>query len=127
MRLRVIDWCRTNIHDARFGTDKRHMPIDPAAWAFPGRPGEHVDVYDAERETEAERPGEQFDRARPSVPWSDSTQDAFTEPDFQEALASRLVVERYELAAESAGVPLMRWVIDILDAAAELELRDEAA
>jgi hypothetical protein len=31
MRLRVIDWCRTSIHDPRFGTDKRQTPLEPNA------------------------------------------------------------------------------------------------
>lgn len=116
MRRRVTDWCRTNIHDARYGTDKRHLTLDVGDW-------EHGPSVEA---TEPETRKRHAGAAHPTVPWADNTRDAFIEPDFQEMRTSRMRVERYEQAAEHAGVPVERWIVDALDAAADDEMGEAA-
>lgn len=118
MRLRVTDWCRTNIHDARFGTDKRHIAIDTTSWAE-GAPSRRID--NDHDQDDAHRPrsivsGNHL--ASPTIPWSDSTHDAFVEPDFQDLTVSRMRIDSYQRAATRAGVPLNQWITDALDHAA---------
>lgn len=114
MRRRVTDWCRTNIHDARFGTDKRHTAIDTANWSesspeLRASPWAHesADEGDAWKHHRVERHGV------PTTPWGDTTRDAFIEPDFQDLAVSRVNVDLWRTLAAQAGLPL----VDFLDAA----------
>jgi hypothetical protein len=100
MRLRVVDWCRTNIHDARFGTDKRHIAIDLAEWGNLDHDTRRTDT-------------------KPTLPWADTTHDAFSEPDFQDTTVSRIRTERWRTAAAQQGLTVEEWIVKIADQAAD--------
>lgn len=129
MRLRVIDWCRTNIHDPRFGTNKRHTALDMAAWDNGAPPDSHVlHGMDDDLSLSLSLAPREYGNpaARPMVPWDDSVGDAFVEVDFQESSVSRMRVERWEAAADRAGVSLNEWLFAIADRAAADELEEAA-
>lgn len=91
MRQRFIDWLRTTRGDTRPGrTQRQTTPIDP---------------YLDDR---TDRPTRQDHHA-----------DAFTEPDFADHAASRIRIERWQQAADLAGIHVREFVLLAADTTAD--------
>lgn len=118
LRLRYIDWLRHTNGDTRPGRLRQATPTPIDISKFTNGPSHE----DADDETTDPKP-----QARPTNPFTDALTDAFIEPDFTDHTASRLRIERWQAAADLAGISVQDFVLCAADTTADSWLEHGAA